>query len=226
MCSPPGAAIGIDRRGVARHRRQQGGAAARILGAHAADMRRQQALAHELGKRRLVQRVDAAIHQRADAHERRHQRRGHHGKAEAQRRSQRLAERAAVDHPSGAIERGQRRQRMAAPAELGIAVVLQHPGIGAGRPVKQRQTPADRQRAAKRRGMGRRHKRQPSVGRDAGSRRRRRALRYRWAREPASPQRRAARHGRRCSPDPRPRRHRPDRAAVRPRCAAPAGCRR
>ena len=159
-------------------------------------------------------------------HERRHQRRRHHGEAQAQRRRQSLAERAAVDHPAGAIERGQRRQRMAAPAELRIAVVLQDPGIGAARPVEQRQPPADRQRAAQRRGVRWRHQRQPRVGRalDAGGdveplgvarhrdRRRRR--------------RRAARRGRRCSRGPPPRRHRRDRAAVPRRCAAPAGCRR
>ena len=103
-------------------------------------------------------------------HERRHQRRGNHRKTQAQRRRQRLAERAAVDHPPGAIERGQRRQRMAGPAELRIAVVLQHPGVGAAGPVEQRQAAADRQRTAQRRGMGRRHQRQARVGRalDAG----------------------------------------------------------
>ena len=113
------------------HRRQQRGPPARILGAHAADMRGEQALAHELGQDRLVERVDAAVHQRAEPHESRHQRRRHDGEAQTQRRRQRLAEGAAVDHPAGAIQRGERRQRMAAPAELGIAVVFQDPGVRA-----------------------------------------------------------------------------------------------
>ena len=52
---------------------------------------------------------------------------------------------------------------MAAPAELRVAVVLQHPGVRPSGPVEQRQPPPDRQRAAQRRGVRRRHQRQPRV---------------------------------------------------------------
>ena len=93
------------------------------------------------------------------------QRRRHHGEAETQRRRQCLAERAAIDHPTGAIEGRERRQRVAAPAEFRIAVVLQDPGIRAARPVEQRQASADRQRATQRRGMRWRDQHQAGVRR-------------------------------------------------------------
>ena len=153
-----------DRGRVTAQRRQQRLAAASILGPHAPDVRRQQALAHELGQHGLGQGRTAAVHQGARPHEGGDQRRRHHGKPQADRRGQRLAERAAIDHPPGTIERCQRRQRPALPAELRVAVVLQHPGVGARRPVEQRQSPADRQCAAQRRGVRRGDQRQSCRG--------------------------------------------------------------
>ena len=84
---------------------------------------------------------------------------------------ERLAERAAIDHPPGAIERRERRQRLAVPAELGIGVVLHHPGAGARRPVEQSEAAADRQGTAHRGGVRGGHEHQPRLGRDPHARR-------------------------------------------------------
>ena len=133
-------------------------------------MRAQQAGAHELGQDRLGEPIGATVGQRAGADEGGDQRRRHYREAQPQRRRQRLAEGAAIDHVPGAIEAGERRQWLALPAELRVAVVLQNPGIGAARPVQQRETAADRQGAAQRGGVRRRDEGEPSVrcGFDAG----------------------------------------------------------
>ncbi len=113
----------------------------------------------------LQQRRATAATQPAAARECFRQTDGHHQISHAQRREQRFAEGAGVQHPTLNIEAFQRRQRPPVIAKLAVVVILEDPGPALLRPVEQRHAPRQAERDAERALMGRRHHRQPRLRR-------------------------------------------------------------
>src|SRR5258707_11485739 len=95
---------------------------------HAADMRGEITLAHELRDHRLVQARRLAVDQVARRDISLQQRLGHHGVADAQTREQRLVEGADIDHALVLVQALQRGERPAGVAELAGVVVLDDEG--------------------------------------------------------------------------------------------------
>ncbi len=95
-------------------------------------------LLDEFRQRALDQQVPAAIQLGVGGFQRLHQRRRQYHIAEAQRRVERFAEGADVDHRRVGLQPLQRRDRLAGKAEFAVVVVLDDPAAGVAR---QRQQP-------------------------------------------------------------------------------------
>ena len=152
--------------------------------AHAPQVAREVALADEVGQHRLVEHRRMLVGGGAGRHQPVLQVGRHDQEAQAQRREQRLAEAADVDHAAVDVEPVQARHRPRAVAELAVVVVLDHPGARAARPAQQGQPPRQAHRHAQRILVRRRHVGEPRV-----AARRARPSRRRGPRRPPAPAR-------------------------------------
>ena len=151
----------------------QEGAPPGVQQPHAADMRGVVSCLNKLRQRALDQQVPAAVQLGVGGFQRLHQRRRQHHIAEAQRRVERFAEGADVNHRRVGLQPLQRRDRLAGKAEFAVVVVLDDPAAGVAR---QRQQPLAARRSS------------PSRA-DTGATGSRRSAAVGWSAAPAVPAR-------------------------------------
>ncbi len=125
--------------GFALERVQQRHAPARIEHAHAPQMGGEAALFDESRQHALRETGRMPVGGSLERGEGIHRSRGHYEVAEAETRSQDLAEGSEIEHAMAAIQRVERCQGPAGIAILAVVVVLKDPRIRAFGPIEQRQ---------------------------------------------------------------------------------------